>query len=153
MRTCFALSQRVVRLQTSGDRFARELVEVPVRDAAVHELREANDVATVPQVAREEVLHINAANREQRTIFEQREEQRPQERQSIKQGRQSLSLAGFLADLGASFEILGRLVDLEIAIKKSFGRIQAFEQTPVTLPQFLASHLLGNEIAVRVVLV
>ena len=58
-------SQSVVSPESAGDRFASELVEMPVGYAAVHELREANDVRPVLEASCEEILHVDGSHRPQ----------------------------------------------------------------------------------------
>ena len=60
-----AISQSVVSPEPAGDRFASELVEVPVGYAAVHELSEANDVRPVLDASRKEVLCVDRSHRPQ----------------------------------------------------------------------------------------
>jgi len=64
-KSTLAISQSVVSPQPASDRFTSELVEVPVRYAAVHILGETNDVAPVPDISREEVLHVDRSDRQQ----------------------------------------------------------------------------------------
>ena len=61
-------STRVIGPQSVGRHLPREPVEVPVRDAAIHVLGETDDVAAVLEIAREEVLQVDPADRRQRAV-------------------------------------------------------------------------------------
>src|SRR5206468_3667300 len=61
-RTIRAGLARVIEPQPSRDRLSREPVEVPVRDAAVHELGEADHVLAVAAVHAREVAEVDGAD-------------------------------------------------------------------------------------------
>src|SRR5262249_50642921 len=61
------------------------------------------------------------------------------------------SLAGLPADFSAPLDIGRRLVDLEVAVKERLGAVDSLDKVPITLAQLIARHLLGGEIAIRIV--
>jgi hypothetical protein len=73
------ISPRVKQAQLSGGAFAGILVEVPMGDAAVHELREADNIGAHPQTALKKVSEIDRADGRQTALFEQGNDQPPKQ--------------------------------------------------------------------------
>src|SRR5262245_16340279 len=113
-----AASAAVVRAQPSRARLAREHEEVPVRDAAVHELREADHAGAVAAVVAPEIAPVDGPDRAERAVAVERPGELPEQDQPVAERGQHLALAGLLADLGAPMLELGVvLVDREIALE------------------------------------
>src|SRR4026207_763998 len=84
-------SSRVKQTEFPGRAFASEFIEVPVRHAAVHELREADDVGAHAQTSLEKIAEIDGADRRQAPLFDERQEQLPEQEQAVEQSREGLT--------------------------------------------------------------
>ena len=125
---------------------------MPACHAAVHELGEADDPAAAPQAARQVVFQVNFSHRDQRAVAHEGPEKRPEKGQPVGQGRQAFSLSRLAADFGAALEELRKLLNLEIPLQKRLRSVEPLDEIPVAFAKLLAAHLLGNEVAVGIVL-
>src|SRR5688572_30874997 len=107
-----------------------------MRDAAVHELREADHAGPVLAVVAPEEAPVGAADAAERSVSDERLRELPERDQPVAERRDHLALAGLLADLGAfALELRVVLVDGEIALEERLGRVQPPEQLPVVRAQ------------------
>ena len=102
-----------------------------MRDAAIHELGEADDVATIAQILREEVARVHRSNRNHSAILPQRPKQAPSQGQPIDQRWQAPPLDA----------VFHRFAAAELKVPAGLPRIRH----KGTMSYVLARHRLGLE--------
>src|SRR5688572_30292868 len=103
---------------------------MPVRHAPVHELRKADDVGANTQTALEKIAEINRTDRRQAPLFDERQEQLPEQEQAVEQSRKRLTFIGQFTNRCALALEIRILVDRKVPIEESLGIVQSFEQLP-----------------------
>src|SRR5262245_55376426 len=136
--------------QPTGGSFAGEFVKMPVRHAAIDELREAEDTALVAPLLLDVITAVHTADFFQAAIAEQGPKQSPSKDDAVHQGSCLFVFVG-LADnfqpAAAEFRIL---IDAKIAVEESLGRVDPLEQAPVSLLQFIRRHIFRFDAAINV---